>query len=89
MILFAVVTFAKTIDHPDPKGAEVNIFDVAEWDVNGEYKEIVDAVREAVKGGDVRVYRVEREKGGSRVEYWVLGVEGGKLVGVKALSVES
>ena len=83
------MTFAKTIKHPDPKEAGITILDVAEWDVNGEYKEQVDAVRQAVKGGDVRVYKVEREKGGSRVEYWVLGVEGGKLVGVKALSVES
>lgn len=89
MYVCVSVTFAKTINHPNPKGAEVKILDVAEWDVNGEYKEIVDAVREAVKGKDVRVYRVEREKGGSRVEYWVLGVEEGKLVGVKALGVES
>lgn len=84
-----IATFAKAINHPNPKDAEVAILDIAEWDPQGEYKEVVDAVREAVKGGDVRVYRVSREKGGSRVEYWILGVEGGKLIGVKALSVES
>jgi len=65
----------------------VQILDIGEWDPQGQYKEVVDATREASKGSDVRVYRIDRE--GSRVEYWVVGVEGGKLVGVKALAVES
>lgn len=62
---------------------------MSEWDRTGQYKEVVDAVREACKGGDVRVYRVPR--GGTRVEYWVVGVdrEEGRLVGVKALGIES
>ena len=65
----------------------MEILDVEKWDPQAQYKEIVDAVRSAVKGGDVKVYRVESS--GARVEYWVLGVEDGKLLGVKALSVES
>jgi len=81
------VAFAKLVSHPSPDEAEVEIMDVAEWDTQGQYKELVDAVREASKGSDVRVYRIG--KGGSRVEYWVVGIEGGKLVGVKALAIES
>ncbi|KAH7351063.1 hypothetical protein BKA65DRAFT_499642 [Rhexocercosporidium sp. MPI-PUGE-AT-0058] len=80
-------TFAKLINHPKPKDADIQIMDVGEWDTQGQYKDVVEATREAVKGSDVRVYRVVKD--GSRVEYWVVGVEGGELVGVKALAVES
>lgn len=61
--------------------------DIGEWDTQGQYKDVVEATREACKGSDVRVYRVEL--GGTRVEYWVVGLEGGKLVGLKALAIES
>jgi hypothetical protein len=61
--------------------------DIGEWDAQGQYKDVVDATREATKGSDVRVYRIVRD--GSRVEYWVVGLEGGRLVGVKALAIES
>lgn len=47
----------------------------------------MDATRDATKGSDVRVYRIS--KGGSRVEYWVVGLESGKLIGAKALAIES
>ncbi|TEY74830.1 hypothetical protein BOTCAL_0069g00270 [Botryotinia calthae] len=82
-------TFAKLIAHPAPADAaeEIQIMDIGEWDPQGQYKQIVQAVRDASKGSDVRVYRVSGE--GARVEYWVVGVEGGRLVGAKALSVES
>jgi len=83
----SAATFAKLVNHPSPDDAEVSIMDIGEWDPQGKYKDIVDATREVAKGSDVRVYRVRRE--GSRVEYWVVGIEGGKLVGVKALAVES
>lgn len=65
----------------------MSILDIAEWDVQGQYKEIVEATRAATKGSDVRVYRIAR--GGSRVEYWVVGVEGGRLLGARALAIES
>ncbi len=61
--------------------------DIAEWDRQGQYKDVVDATREASKGSDVRVYRIQGS--GARVEYWVVGLDGGKLVGVKALAIES
>lgn len=70
----------------------VEVWGVAEWDARGEYADVVEAVQEVVQGGEVRVYRVPR--GGTRVEYWVVGVQKGekgegRLVGVKALGVES
>jgi len=82
-----IETFAKLVGHPSPNDAEVSIMDVGEWDSSGQYTSIVHATREATKGSDVRVYRINRE--GSRIEYFVVGVEGGKLVGVKALAIES
>ncbi|TVY42363.1 Uncharacterized protein LSUB1_G001493 [Lachnellula subtilissima] len=81
------VTFAKLVHHPNPEDAEVSIMDIGEWDPRGEYKALVHATRDASKGSDVRVYRIAGE--GARVEYWVVGIQGGRLVGVKALAVES
>lgn len=83
----SLVTFAKLVNHPSPDEADVSILDIGEWDTQGQYKDVVDATREATKGSDVRVYRIAKD--GSRVEYWVVGLEGGKLVGVKALAIES
>jgi len=48
-------------------------------------------VRKAGKGNDVRVYRIA--KGSVKAEYWVLTTDGkgkgAKLLGAKALAVES
>lgn len=83
--------FAKLVEHWDPKNADVQIQDPSDWNRNGDYGDIVDAVTEAVKGADVRVYRVGKDA--TRVEYFVVGCEGqgkdARLVGVRALSVES
>ncbi|KAI0198760.1 hypothetical protein F4808DRAFT_435074 [Astrocystis sublimbata] len=83
--------FTTLIHHPAPPKAEIEIRDPADWDTRGQYKEIIDAVTQAGKGNDVRVYRVA--KGGVRVEYWVVTTDGkgtdAKLVGAKALAVES
>lgn len=85
------VEFAKLIQHPDPEGAGVELLDPIDWDSNGQYREVIEAVRTAGQGNDVRVYRVPSS--GARVEYWVVTTEGkgsgAKLVGVKALAVES
>ncbi|KAL1884383.1 hypothetical protein VTK73DRAFT_77 [Phialemonium thermophilum] len=82
---------AQLIEHPDPTKAEIEILDPVDWDPKGQYSEIIDAVRKAGKGNDVRVYRIAKE--GARAEYWLLTTEGkgktAKLVGVKALAVES
>ncbi|KAL2759438.1 hypothetical protein ACRALDRAFT_1060514 [Sodiomyces alcalophilus JCM 7366] len=85
------VEFAKLIQHPDPEKAGVELLDPMEWDSNGQYQDLLEAVRTAGQGNDVRVYRVPSS--GVRVEYWVVTTEGkgsgAKLVGVKALAVES
>jgi hypothetical protein len=82
--------FAELIQHWDPKNAEVQIMDPVDWDPNGKYGEVVDALKEAGEGNDIRVYRVVRE--GVKAEYWVVtveGKEGAELVGLKVLAVES
>lgn len=83
--------FASLINHPDPSGANIQIVDPSDWDTRGQYNGIVDAVTKAGKGNDVKVYKVPRES--VKVEYWVVTTEGqgkdAKLVGAKALSVES
>jgi hypothetical protein len=82
-----LVEFARLINHWDPDNADVTIGDPADWDRKGQYSNLVDAVRAASKGNDVRVYTVTRDK--TRVEYWVVSWAEGKIVGVKALAVES
>ncbi len=67
--------------------AEISIMDPLDWDSNGQYTNVIEAVRDASKGSDVRVYRVVRDK--TRVEYWVVTREGERIVGAKALAVES
>jgi len=83
--------FASLIDHPDPSNAGITLQDPSDWDTRGQYNNIVDAVTRAGKGNDVKVYRVPRES--VKVEYWVVTTEGkgkgAKLVGAKALAVES
>jgi hypothetical protein len=61
--------------------------DPVDWDSNGQYAQVVDAVREATRGSDVRVYRVTKDH--SRIEYWVISSDKGTIVGAKALAVES
>jgi len=83
--------FAKLIGHWDPANADVEIMDPTDWDREGQYAEVVDAVTKASKGNDVRVYKVARSS--TKVEYFVVTVYGegkdGRLYGVKALGVES
>ncbi|TGJ79212.1 hypothetical protein E0Z10_g9553 [Xylaria hypoxylon] len=83
--------FAALIHHPDPSKADIEIQDPADWDTQGQYKAILDAVSKASKGNDVRVYRVAKE--GARVEYWIVTTDGkgadARLVGAKALAIES
>ena len=89
--LLLAVEFAKLVEHWDPANADVEIQDPSDWNRSGEYGDIVDAVTEAVKGADVRVYKVSKDA--TRVEYFVVGCEGSgkdaRLVGVRALSIES
>jgi hypothetical protein len=65
--------------------------DPFDWDSEGRYTNVLDAVRRASKGSDVRIYRIARD--GTRAEYYVITCEGrgkdARLVGVKAFAVES
>lgn len=68
----------------------VKELEVEEFDPRGEYGEVVEKTREAIEGaGDVKIFTVEA--GRSRVVYFVVGLDGERrrLVGVRAVSVES
>ena len=75
------------IQHWEPEKADITIMDPSDWDSDGKYNKMLEAVRQATKGNDVRVYRVARDR--TRVEYWVISRGKGAIVGVKALAVES
>ncbi|KAJ4209396.1 hypothetical protein NW767_001302 [Fusarium falciforme] len=79
--------FAKLINHSSPDSAEIKILDPLNWDSRGQYTNVIEAVREASKGNDVRVYQIVRDA--TRVEYWVVSHADGRLIGAKALAVES
>ncbi|KAJ9651900.1 hypothetical protein H2198_008829 [Neophaeococcomyces mojaviensis] len=63
-----------------------------DFDPRGEYKAVIDAVGSVGKGkakGAVKVFRVEVDDVGTRVQYYVLTVGERKLLGVVAKAVES
>ncbi|KAF2497614.1 hypothetical protein BU16DRAFT_525257 [Lophium mytilinum] len=67
---------------------EVESVGEKEFDPKGQYKSVLDAVKKA-GSGEVGVFRVEH--GSTRAEYYVVSVDAkeGRLVGLKALAVES
>ena len=87
MLTNRIEEFAKLVEHWDPASAEVDISDTSDWNRSGEYGDLVEAVTKAVKGADVRVYRIGKDA--TRAEYFVVGCEAGRLLGVKAAAVES
>ncbi len=76
--------FGKLVGH---KG-EVTTLQVKTFDPSGQYKEVLEVV-EKVGDGKVRIFKVEH--GRTRVEYYVVGLDekGKKVVGMKALAVET
>jgi len=66
----------------------VGILGPRDWDRQGRYKDVVDAVSTAC-GSAVKVYRVEGS--GARVEYYVSGLDDshGRVIGVRVKAVES
>lgn len=64
---------------------------IKEFDPRGQYTQVVEAVEKVGggKGGKTRVFKVEL--GRTRVEYYVVGFDekGGRVVGMKAMAVES
>lgn len=74
--------------------AEISTLSTSSFDPKNQYSAVLKAVREAASGTDrsdvdVKVYQLET--GSTRVEYWVLALDGkgGRLVGMKARAVES
>lgn len=69
-------------------GGENDVEESAPKGFESQYKSVVEAVKKA-GNGEVKVFRVE--VGGTRAEIYVVGVdeEEGRVVGMKALSVES
>lgn len=68
-------------------GGSRHVEEVKEKGFETQYKKVVDAVKEA-GNGDVKIFKVDLE--GTRAEYWVVGTDGeGRLVGMKAMAVES
>jgi len=65
---------------------KIELLDPKQWDTRGVYKDVTDTVA-AATDGSVSVYRVEGT--GARVEYFVLGLGQGKVLGVKVKAVES
>jgi len=68
-------------------GGSVEELSYDQWDPKGQYKKsVLEAVKNA-GNGEAKVFKVELE--GAREEYYVVSVTDGKVVGLKALSVES
>lgn len=76
----------------------IEILSDKSFDPRSQYSSVIKAVRAAVAASDskvsesdveVKVYRVE--VGNSRVEYWVIALDGaeGKIVGLRAKAIES
>lgn len=76
--------FAELLSHD----SDVSSIGEKEFDPQGQYKKIVDAVKKA-GSKDVSIFRVEH--GSTRAEYYVVSLDkkGGRVVGLKALAVES
>ena len=76
--------FASLINH---KGS-VSTLPMKDFDPKGHYGDVIEAVEKA-GNGKASVFRVD--EGGSRVQYWVLGLDKreGKVVGMRARAVES
>jgi hypothetical protein len=69
-------------------GKDASSISQKEFDPQGQYKKVIDAVKKA-GGKDVGFFSVEVD--GTRTEYFVVSVDakGGKVVGLKAVSIQS
>jgi predicted aspartyl protease len=69
-------------------GGDKDVEEVKEKGFASQYKKVFDAVQQA-GNGEVKVFKVQID--GTRAEFYVVSVDKkeGKIVGLKALSVES
>lgn len=82
MLTATIDKFKKLVGH-DSEAEELSTKD---FDPKGQYKSVTSAVEKEVDG-KVHVFRIET--GGARAEYWIVGVQKSKVVGVRAKAVES
>ncbi|GAB7352799.1 hypothetical protein MBLNU459_g3418t1 [Dothideomycetes sp. NU459] len=75
-------SFGKLIDH----SGEIEEVSLKDWNIKNQYDEVVNAVKSA-GSGDVKVFRVAH--GATRAEYYVVTLNDGVILGVKAKAVES
>jgi predicted aspartyl protease len=77
-----------TDDLKELLGGDKDVEEVKGSSFEKQYKKVVDAVKEA-GNGDVKVFKVQID--GTRAEFYVVAVDEkeGRVVGLKALSVES
>lgn len=61
--------------------------DTNKWDPHGQYKNIIDSVKEVAQNDQIRVYQIILSN--TMSEYWLVGVKDEFLLGVKAVAVES
>ncbi|KAL4943485.1 hypothetical protein BDV06DRAFT_210983 [Aspergillus oleicola] len=89
-------SFSKLISPEKDLSSSVETLSPSSFDPKNQYASVLKAVRAAAVQGsggdegsvDVKVYRVET--GSSRVEYWVVALDGeGLLVGLRAKAIES
>ncbi|OCL02441.1 hypothetical protein AOQ84DRAFT_304719 [Glonium stellatum] len=76
--------FAKLLSHD----SEISSMSEKEFDRRDQYKKVVDAVKK-VGSKDVSIFRLEHSS--TRAEYYIVSLDkkGGRIVGLKALAVES
>lgn len=69
-------------------GGDKDVEEVKGTAFENQYKKVIDAVK-AAGNGDIKVFKVQID--GTRAEYYVVAVDerDGRVVGLKALSVES
>lgn len=87
LTIVPTVEFAKLINHWSPQDSDIEIQTPTDWDRQGQYTKLVKAVQRATKGNDVMVYKVPVDA--TRVEYWLVSSWEDRVIGVKALAVES
>jgi hypothetical protein len=76
---------AKASGNSRPARAEE--LNVSEFDPREEYRDVVRKVEEVVDRGEVKIFRVTR--GETRAEYYLVGLGGGRVLGIRTEAVES
>ena len=71
----------------DSRPIRVEELNVSEFDPREEYRDVVRKVEGVVDRGQLKIYRVT--KGETRAEYYLVGLRGGRVLGIRTEAVES